>query len=121
MKKTIVIFGKIAIIFILLLVFSKILFAEDKCKYYITGEDRKTTQFFVAEDWPIVKEWNIDIIWVDTNATIVGIESGGRCGVIEFKTTEFIDKENFRDGKYVGKKIYDCDHFYWTLNHELER
>ena len=121
MQKTLVVFGKILIIFILLLVFSKILFAEDKCKYYITDEARKTTQFYVAEDWPIVKEWNIDLIWVDTNADIVGMVRYGKCGTVKFKTTEYIDKDNFEDGEYLGRKVYDCEHFYWTLNHELER
>ena len=113
------IFSIIAIIFVLIIGFSNLLFAETK--YYITGEDRTTTQFYVDEDWPIVKQWNIDIIWVDTNSNVVGIESGGRCGVMKFKTTDFIDKENFLDGQYEGKKIYECDHFHWTLNHELER
>jgi hypothetical protein len=109
------------IVFILLFGLVATASADSKCKYYITGEDRTTMQFYVEEDWPIVKQWNIQLIWVDTNAPIVGIKSGGVCGVMRFKTTIYIDKQNFRDCEYVGRRLYDCDHFDWTLNHELER
>jgi hypothetical protein len=109
------------VLFIGQCIYQQNLSAENlKAKYYLTDEKRETKQFFVAEDWPIVKEWNIQIIWLDSSNTLMGVESNGHCGVIRFKTIEFIDKENFRDCEYVGKKEYTCEHFHWTLNHELE-
>ena len=92
-----------------------------KAEYYITDQKRETKQFYPKVDWPIVVEWGIETIWVDTNSTIVGVKSKKTCGTMRFQTINFIDKTNFRDCGYVGKKLYSCDHFEWTLRTQLER
>ena len=92
-----------------------------RCKYYVTGEDRKTVQFYPVKDWPIAKEWNIQLLWIDTNAPIVCFKSDGKCGTMRFKDTKLIEKERFRDMEYFRKKYISCDLFDWSLKKQLAR